>query len=253
MDQEVVDFLNLKADQYNQEFFIESDPISIPHLFSKKEDIEIIGWIVATIAWGNRRSIITSGHNLVEIMGNSPYDYVMNASEKDFKDLSFVHRTFNVGDLKFFLQSLRSLYEDHDGLEGAFSVGDNAHDRICQFRELFLQLPHEKRLEKHVSSPAKGSSCKRINMYLRWMVRKDKRGVDFGIWDKISMAELYVPLDVHVGKVARELGLLKRKSDDWKALEELMDVLRELDPEDPCKYDFALFGIGVNNDLKSVN
>lgn len=252
MKQEVVDFLNEKADQYNQSFFIEDDPICIPHQFEKKEDIESIGFIVATIAWGNRKSIITNGKKLIDIMGNKPYDFIMNASESDLADLVFVHRTFNVDDLKFFIRSMRSLYSHHGGIEASFSKGKNAKERISHFRECFLASPHEKRSEKHVSNPMKGSSCKRINMYLRWMARKDKRGVDFGLWNSIPMSELYVPLDVHVGKVARQLGILKRKADDWKALEELMEVLRKLDPEDPCKYDFALFGIGVNNDLERL-
>lgn len=240
--------LDERADHYNCTGFIERDPISIPHLFSKKEDIESIGFIIATIAWGNRAAIIKSGHRLMDIMGHEPYAYIMNASKKELNELSFVHRTFNRDDLAFFLLALRNLYKK-GGLENAFGgsrLKGGMKERIIHFRKAFLDLPHGKRSEKHISSPLSKSACKRINMYLRWMVRNDRRNVDFGLWKSIEMSELYLPLDVHTGRVARALGLINRKADDWQALEELMVYLRKFDPADPCKYDFALFGMGVN-------
>ena len=249
MKDELKAFLDEKADQYNNKNFILEDPIQIPHHFSSKEDIEISGFLISIIAWGNRKAIIKSGQKLLDIMQHSPFEYIMNVSEDELNELEFVHRTFSVDDLRTFIRSLKNLYQIHDGLEGAFSHGDNVHDRIERFRELFFEVPHEARTTKHISSPAKGSAAKRINMFLRWMVRDDKRGVDFGIWKNIPASELCIPLDVHTGNVARELGLLKRKSNDWKAVEELMSTLRTYDPNDPSKYDFALFGIGINNDL----
>ncbi|MCG8576537.1 MAG: TIGR02757 family protein [Flavobacteriales bacterium] len=249
MNTELKDFLDVKVEEYNQHSFIEDDPISIPHLLDQKEDIEIISFIVATIAWGKRESIIKNGKKLLDIMGHEPYRFTMEASEKEKKGLDFVHRTFNARDLHFFLNALKSIYQNHGGLENTFSQGEDIKQKIVHFRDTFLLTPHEQRSEKHISNPLRNSACKRINMFLRWMVRKDKKRVDFGIWNEISTAELYVPLDVHVGNVAREIGLLKRKANDWKALEELMNVLQALDPVDPCKYDFALFGIGINNDL----
>jgi uncharacterized protein (TIGR02757 family) len=241
--------LDEKADLYNTPEFITSDPISIPHRFSKKEDIEITAFIIASIAWGNRAVILKSGENLLNIMGHQPYEFVQHASSKDLRDLRFVHRTFNSQDLSFFIRSMRNLYKKKAGFEGAFGgahfKGD-VKERLVYFRDKFLETDHEKRSEKHISSPLSNSACKRINMFLRWMVRNDKRKVDFGIWKSISTSELYLPLDVHTGRIARELGILKRTQDDWKALEELMAVLRKFDPKDPVRYDFALFGIGVN-------
>lgn len=249
---ELKSFLDLKVDRYNNRSFIEDDPISIPHLFTKKEDIESIGLIVATISWGQRKTIIKNSHKLVDIMGNSPYDYILNASERDLKELEFVHRTYNAQDLAFFIRSLRNIYNSlPGGLEEAFESKDGMAERIFNFRTLFLETEHEKRSEKHVSNPLSGSASKRINMFLRWMVRNDRKGVDFGIWNKITPAELYIPLDVHTGNIARELGLIQRKANDWKALEELMANVRIFDPEDPCKYDYALFGLGVNNELSN--
>jgi len=240
--------LDEKADLYNNSNFIENDPILIPHLFSKREDIESIGFIIATIAWGNRKNIISSGLKLVEIMGNQPHEFIMNASAKELKELKFVHRTFNNSDLHYFILSLRNIYKN-GGLENAFGgneLSGKMNKRIELFRANFLKLSHEKRVEKHISSPFSKSACKRINMYLRWMVRNDKRKVDFGIWKSIQMSELYLPLDVHTGRVARALGLTNRKQDDWITLEEIMKHLQSFNPKDPCKYDYALFGIGVN-------
>lgn len=242
---ELKDYLDFKADQYNTPVFIENDPIQIPHQFQLKEDIEIAGFLAATIAWGNRKMIIRNAQKIVAIMGNSPYDYVM---EYKGNCPDFVHRTFNTIDLDFFFRSLQRIYQN-GGLESAFSkteLADEMKGRIAGFRSAFLETPHEQRSTKHLSNPLKDSAAKRINMFLRWMVRNDNRGVDFGIWSSISPSELMLPLDVHTGKLARELGLITRKQNSWKALEEVMRSLRKFDPSDPVKYDFALFGIGIN-------
>ena len=246
---ELKDLLEHYTDKYNQSNFIQDDPISIPHLFTDPKDIESIGFIIATISWGNRKAILKSGNKLVDIMGHSPYDFIMNASQTNLKDLKFVHRTFNSNDLSFFILGLRSIYQNNSSLESAFLNGTTTKDRIANFRSQFLETPHELRTEKHVSNPLKGSASKRINMFLRWMARNDNKGVDFGIWSEIKPSELYIPLDVHTGNVARKLNLIKRKSNDWLALEELMDQLKKFDPIDPCKYDYALFGIGVNKEF----
>ncbi len=242
---ELKEYLDFKAQQYNTGEFIESDPIQLPHRFTRKEDIEIVAFLVSTIAWGNRTMIIKSGERLLDIMEHEPYEFIQNYT--DSRNLGFVHRTFNGVDLDFFFRSLNNLYSA-GGLEKAFSQHpeiEGIKGRIIHFREQFIAMPHEVRSEKHISNPAKNSASKRINMFLRWMVRNDRQGVDFGIWKSISPAELYVPLDVHTSKNARELGLITRKQDDWKALEELMLHLRKFDPNDPSKYDFALFGIGA--------
>jgi len=247
-------FLEEQADRFNQVQFITDDPISIPHRFTAPEDIEIIGFIVATISWGQRPTIIKNGLKLCEIMSNAPYDFIKNASDQDLKDLHFVHRTFNADDLNFFLRAMRSFYKTNNGgLEAAFNLETSSMaGRIAAFRQEFLKTPHQKRSEKHLSNPLSGSANKRINMFLRWMVRKDNKGVDFGIWNSIDPSELYIPLDVHTGNVARELGLIKRKANDWKALEELMNAVKRFDAHDPCKYDFALFGIGVSGLLQEL-
>jgi len=246
---ELKEFLDSKVIQYNNSNFIDSDPIQIPHLFQKKEDIEIIGFLVATIAWGNRKSIINNGKKMVEIMGNSPYDFVINFSKENTEALTgFVHRTFNELDFEYFIIALQNIYKNHGGLENVFAdyiKYNSLQPAIHEFKKVFFSLPHLKRTEKHVSDPLKNSAAKRINMFLRWMVRKDITGVDFGIWKSISPSLLSCPLDVHSGNVARKLGLLNRKQNDAKALLELDSRLRELNPEDPSKYDFALFGLGV--------
>ncbi len=242
---ELREYLDFKAAQYNQPAFVKDDPIQLPHRFSRKEDIEIIGLLVATIAWGKRELIIRSGEKIIRLMGEDPYGFVMNYAPNDLPD--FVHRTFNGEDLDFFFRSLRNIYEK-DGLEAAFSPHPDipgAKGRIIQFRERFLDYPHETRSEKHLSDPGKNSAAKRLNMFLRWMVRKDNCGVDFGIWNSVDPSELSIPLDVHTANVSRKLGLLQRKQNDWKALDEIMEALREFDPKDPAKYDFALFGIGA--------
>jgi uncharacterized protein (TIGR02757 family) len=249
---EITDLLNVKVEQFNTVDFIQDDPVLLPHRFRKKQDIEIIGFIVALIAWGKRKMIIDNGEKLIEIMDHSPFDYVMNYESGMLTEKAFVHRTFNTDDLDFILRALKACYTDHDSLEAWFSLNSSekgVKQRIINFRKAFMETPHEKRSEKHIANPEKGSAAKRLNMFLRWMVRKDEKGVDFGIWNTIDMNELYIPLDVHTGNVARTLGLITRKQDDWKALEELMANLRKMDETDPCKYDFALFGLGVSGEL----
>jgi uncharacterized protein (TIGR02757 family) len=243
---ELKDFLNEKYNQYNRLDFIESDPVSIPHLFTKKEDIEIAGFLAATIAWGQRVTIINNAHKMMKLMGNSPHDFIMTAKQKDFNQFNdFVHRTFNGVDAAFFMQSLQHIYKKKGGLEQAFSKKECA-EAIVNFRTLFFSIPHPARTNKHVSNPTENSSSKRLCMYLRWMIRKDKQGVDFGIWNNALLpSQLMCPLDVHTGNVGRKLGLLHRTQNDWKAVVELTANLSTFDPKDPVKYDFALFGLGV--------
>lgn len=242
-------FLDAKVLQYNHPSFLESDPVQIPHQFKRKEDVEISAFLTATIAWGNRKSIINNAQRLMEIMDQSPYEFVLNHTESDLEKLtSFVHRTFNAIDAQYFIKSLGNLYTTHEGLESVFTKyqgKDSLQPTISKFKEVFFELPHEPRTTKHVSDPLKGSAAKRINMFLRWMVRDANTNVDFGLWKGISPAKLSCPLDVHSGNVARKLRLLKRKQNDGKALAELDANLRKLDSSDPVKYDFALFGLGV--------
>ena len=246
---ELRDFLEEKVIQYNTLDFIDSDPIQIPHLFSLKEDIEIAAFLTATIAWGNRKMIINNSKRMMDMLGNSPYDFIMEHKHNQLEKLDgFVHRTFNSDDFKTFVKSLQHIYNTHNGLEMAFSKNQQAlsmQPSISEFKRLFFEVAHQPRTMKHVSDPMQGSAAKRINMFLRWMVRQDQKGVDFGIWKSISPAALSCPLDVHSGNVARKLGLLTRKQNDGKALAELDAALRKLDANDPVKYDFALFGLGV--------
>ena len=246
---ELKEFLDEKVELYNKPKFIESDPIQIPHLYSAKEDIEIAGFLAATIAWGNRKMIINNAKKMMDFMGNSPYDFVMSHSESQLEPLeSFVHRTFNGTDFITFIKSLQHIYKNHDGLEAVFSKHqqeDSMQNAISEFKKLFFEVEHLPRTQKHVSDPLKNSASKRINMWLRWNCRTDNQGVDFGIWKTISPSKLSCPLDVHSGNVARKLGLLTRKQNDAKALAELDTNLRLLDKEDPVKYDFALFGLGI--------
>jgi uncharacterized protein (TIGR02757 family) len=241
---ELNEFLLVKADQFESQRFITDDPISIPHQFKRKEDIEIIGLLVATIAWGNRKSIIKSGNQLVTIFGESPYDYVMNFEAR--RTLKFVHRTFSGEDLAFFIQALRSIYET-DGLEASFkkTASEGINVAISNFRDAMLQTPHFSRSTKHLSNPMINSACKRLNMYLRWMVRSNSKGVDFGIWKTLSPKDLHIPLDVHTGNIARKLGILERTQNDWKSSQLLHEFAKQLIPEDPSKLDFALFGLGA--------
>ena len=247
--EEIISFLNYKSNQYNNIKFIETDPIQIPHLFNKKEDVEISGFLTSTISWGNRKSIIKSAEKLIELLDHSPYDFILNHKKRDLYTLSpFVHRTFNGIDLIQFVKSLKHIYRNYNGLEEIFRKNikdDSLQYAIHKMKKIFFEIPHTNRTKKHISDPMRGSAAKRINMFLRWMVRDDTRGVDFGIWKSISPRYLSCPLDVHTGNVARKLGLIQRKQNDHKAVMELDKKLREFDLIDPVKYDFALFGLGV--------
>ena len=242
-------FLDEKVILYNNPKFIESDPIQIPHLFSKKEDIEIAAFLTATISWGNRKMIIKNATKMMNLLDNSPYEFIQNHQENDLKSFEkFVHRTFNSIDLQQFIKSLHHIYKQHQGLENVLSIKNdetNYKNAIHYLKQVFFEVPHQQRTQKHISDPLKNSAAKRINMFLRWMVRNDNAGVDFGLWKTHNPANLSCPLDVHSGNVARKLKLLKRKQNDWKALNELDTNLRKLDQIDPVKYDFALFGLGV--------
>lgn len=243
------EFLDEKAEQYENPTFLETDPLQIPHAFSRKEDIEISAFLTATIAWGNRKSIISNAQRLMTLLDNAPYEFVCSHTEDDLNTLQgFVHRTFNGDDLTTFIKGLQHIYTQHGGLEGVFvknKTKQSLQPAISALKTCFFEIPHQKRTEKHVSDPLRGSAAKRINMFLRWMVRSSKKNVDFGIWPGIEPSILSCPLDVHSGNVARKLKLLKRKQNDAKALAELDKNLRRLDPKDPVKYDFALFGLGV--------
>lgn len=245
---ELKEFLEEKVVLYNNPNFIESDPIQIPHRFSVKEDIEIAGFLSATIAWGNRTMIIRNASKMMDVMGNSPHDFVMSHSPEQLERFDgFVHRTFNATDVKTFMVGLKHIYNNHNGLESLFTDVENnsVQKNISDFKKKFFEINHEPRTQKHISDPLNNSAAKRINMFLRWMVRKDNAGVDFGVWKTVSPAYLACPLDVHSGNVARKLGLLTRKQNDAKAVSELDTQLRILDSNDPTKYDFALFGLGV--------
>lgn len=253
MEIDLKEFLEEKVKQYNTPEFIELDPVQIPHSFSLKEDIEISGFLTATISWGNRKSIIQNAKRMMDLMGNSPYDFILNHKDKHLKKTEgFVHRTFNSTDLVTFTEALKYIYQKQDGLEGIFNqhkTSTSLQPAIHQLKKEFFSIPHLARTKKHLPDPLHGSAAKRINMYLRWMIRKDQCGVDFGLWNNLSPSVLSIPLDMHTGRVARMLGLLTRKQDDAKAVAELDHSLRKLDARDPVKYDFALFGIGIHNDL----
>jgi uncharacterized protein (TIGR02757 family) len=250
---ELKDFLDEKADIYNNVEFIQDDPVQIPHRFNLKQDIEIAGFLAATISWGNRKAIIKSADKMLEIMGNSPYDFVLNHSESDLnviKDKS-IHRTFNGEDFGYFISRFKEIYTENRSLEDLFLVHENENNfqhSIERFRQKFLGV-EKHRTHKHVSSPYKNSSSKRIIMFLRWMTRKDNRGVDLGIWQNIDQKHLSIPLDVHTGNISRKLGLVTRTQNDWKTVEELDVAIRKFDDKDPAKYDFALFGLGVTKEL----
>lgn len=243
-------FLDKKFEQYNNPSFIETDPVQIPHQFTRDEDIEIAAFLTATIAWGRRSSIIKSGYEMIRRMNENPYHFIMHSNDEDFSTfLDYKYRIFNGIDMISYLTSLKNIYENMGGLRGLFmgisDTSKNLAERIIDARKRFFEVPCPDRTGKHFPDISRGASAKRINLFLKWMIRKDNRGVDFGIWNDIPASELYIPLDVHTGNVARKLGLLKRKQNDWKAVEELTAVLRQFDPEDPVKYDYALFGLGV--------
>ncbi|MFM9055069.1 MAG: TIGR02757 family protein [Bacteroidota bacterium] len=252
-------FLDEQADRFNRPDFIADDPISIPHLFSKKEDVEIAGFLTATIAWGQRPVILKNALQLVERMDMAPGSFIREHSVQERKRFnSFVHRTFNGIDLCYFIKALQQLYNNEQGLEGCFGSSFQEYDSdmgatISDVKRKFMRFRPQIRTGKHFADPLRNSSAKRINMFLRWMVRKDNRGVDFGIWNSIPASALHIPLDLHSGTVARELGLLNRKQDDWKAVTELTHRLRTLDASDPVRYDFALYGTGVFNRYNRIN
>jgi uncharacterized protein (TIGR02757 family) len=244
------DFLESKYNKFANPSFIEFDPIQIPHSFSLKEDVEISAFIASTIAWGQRVSIINNARKFMSLMDNSPYDFTINHKPSDLKRFEkAVHRTFNGVDLVFFIQSLKNIYQNHGGLEMVFNTDGDLYSGLINFHEIFFSIEHPLRTRRHVANVESGSAAKRLNMFLRWMVRDDNRGVDFGIWKNISASQLYIPLDLHSGRIARMLGILNRNQNDWKSVCELTAVLREFDPNDPVKYDLALFGVGVNEDF----
>ncbi|MEX2594425.1 MAG: TIGR02757 family protein [Anditalea sp.] len=249
---ELKDFLDKKVTHYNQPDFIPMDPITIPHRFTVKQDIEIAGFIAATLAWGQRKTIINKCIELLKMMDNAPYDFILHHKESDLKPfLNFKHRTFNDVDTLYFIDFFSRFYRDHCSLEEAFCIGlDDSSDimekLLINFHALFFQDPEApQRTRKHIATPKKRAACKRINMFLRWMVRQDNNGVDFGLWKKIKPSQLICPCDLHVDRVGRKLGLINRKQTDWLTAMELTENLRQFDPIDPVKYDFALFGLGV--------
>ncbi|GAB3764033.1 TIGR02757 family protein [Spirosoma pomorum] len=251
------DLLNAKVDQYNRPSFIERDPISIPHRFSQKQDIEIMGFWSAVLAWGQRPVILKKSMELVTLMDGAPYDFIRNHEETDLKRfLAFKHRTFNATDALYFLHFFHQYYQAHDSLEDAFlgdpapASSDTVEPALIRFHDRFCCDPFfPDRTRKHIATPARNSSCKRLLMFLRWMVRQDDRGVDFGLWTRLRPEQLVMPIDVHVNRVARKLGLLTRPQTDWKAALELTQTLRQFDPADPVRYDFALFGLGVEGEM----
>jgi uncharacterized protein (TIGR02757 family) len=247
-DNELKKMLDRKVDEYNQPFFIKNDPISIPHRFTKKQDIEIAGFFAAVFSWGNRTTIINKSNELLQRMNKTPYQFILHCTNADLKKLKgFKHRTFNDDDLFYFIDFFQRHYKKYDSLENAFfpTIGMNVESGLNHFKKYCFKADHLKRTEKHVSSPLQKSTCKRLVMFLRWMVRHDKKGVDFGIWKNIKPSQLICPLDVHVARVARKISLLNRKQNDWQAAVELTEALRKLDKHDPVKYDFALFNLGV--------
>lgn len=252
-----IDLLNDAFLRYHQPNFIDDDPIQIPHLFSRKQDIEIMGLFAATLAWGQRKTIINNCLKLVNLFENNPYDFIINHTDEDLKPfLNFKHRTFNATDLLYFIAFLKQHYQNNESLETAFTLNfsikeETVENALSNFHNYFCSLDFfPERTKKHVATPARKSACKRLNMYLRWMVRKDDKGIDFGIWESIKPSQLLCPLDIHVERQAKKLGLLKRKPTDFKAVVELTENLKQIDENDPVKYDFALFGLGI--DEKSI-
>jgi uncharacterized protein (TIGR02757 family) len=251
-ERKLKEFLDRKVDEYNQPSFIEPDPISIPHFFSKKQDIEIAGFFASIFAWGNRTTIINKSRELMKLMDDVPYDFIVHHNEKDLKRLlQFKHRTFNVTDLLYFILFLKHHYQYSKTLETAFSKWMDTTDETIEralvgFHDYFFSLQDAPvRTKKHIATPKRNSTCKRLNMFLRWMVRKDNCGVDFGIWNTISPSQLICPIDVHVARVAKRFDLIDRKQIDWQTALDLTSRLKKFDTNDPVKYDFALFGLGV--------
>lgn len=254
--EELRDLLESLHDRFNREDFIEADPISVPHSFSSSGDREVAGLLAATIAWGNRKAIVKSAHRMMRYMDNAPYDFVVNASEQELSTLtSYVHRTFNGEDFRDFVRGMRHIINKWgsigDYFERRYSETEDMRCVLSAFRRDFHAAEHSVHSEKHMSSIDKGAACKRLCMYLRWMVRRDDRGVDFGLWQRIPMSALYMPLDIHTGRMGRELGLLSRKQSDWRAVEELTTNLRLFDADDPVRYDYSLFGVGITGLLET--
>ena len=249
---QLFELLESKVAQFNKPSFIENDPISVPHRFTRQQDIEIAAFLSAILAWGSRKAIIKSANHFIQCMDNDPYNFVCHCEDTDLKPFTnFKHRTFNPTDALYFITFFKHYYLHHDTLEAAFAQHLSAEDEhvgnaLTGFHQLFFDLPFApQRTQKHIATPLRNSACKRLNMFLRWMVRTNDAGVDFGLWKHIQPAQLLCPLDVHVDRIARNLGLLNRKQTDWKATLELTRHLRQFDPNDPVKYDFALFGMGV--------
>jgi uncharacterized protein (TIGR02757 family) len=250
--EEMYELLETLHDKFNNESFIEADPISVPHSFTAQGDIEIAGLLASTIAWGNRKAIVQSAHRMMRYMDNAPYDFVVNASDSEIATLStYVHRTFNGEDFQDFVRGMRYIVTTRGSIGDLFETSYAKHQDIrhvlSEFRREFHSAPHNVHSEKHMSSIDKGAACKRLCMYLRWMVRRDDRGVDFGLWQKIPMSALYMPLDIHTGRMGRSLGLLSRKQNDWKTVDELTSSLRQFNAEDPVRYDYSLFGVGITH------
>jgi len=250
-ESEMKEFLEEKYLRFNNPSFIECDPISIPHMFTANTDREIAGFLAATIAWGRRDLILRSSNRLISSMGNAPYEFILSAGKKDIDLFSgFVHRTFNGQDCMTFMKGLKNVYSSYSSMEDiiveGMSKSGSLREGLSHLRNVFFNISHEKRAEKHLADVMSGAAGKKLFMFLRWMVRDDGRGVDFGIWKRIQPSQLFIPLDLHSGNTSRKLGLLKRKQNDFKAVEELTSVLRHFDPDDPVKYDFALFGLGVS-------
>ena len=254
MNEDIKKILDQKVKQYNQKSFIPNDPICIPHLFQKQQDIEIAAFFAAIFAWGNRTTIINKATELMQKMDQAPYAFCLHHQPKDLKKLfGFKHRTFNDTDLLYCVAFLKAHYQQNDSLESAFFFHhndgkkiNNITDALIHFQQYFMSLEDApQRTKKHISSPAAGSTCKRLNMFLRWMVRKDQAGVDFGIWTAVKPSQLIIPIDVHVARIARTLGILTRPQTDWQAALELTNYCRTLDNKDPVKYDYALFSLGV--------
>lgn len=251
---ELKDFLEIKYQQYNTREFIDSDPIQIPHSFTRKEDIEIAALLTSLIAWGKRAQIIKSARKWMELMDNAPYDFVTGATDADLRVFNnFVHRTLNASDAIFLVKALQKIYTKTNGLESicnsAWEQNANMKYVLASLRKALLSEDENNRAAKHISDVNRGSAAKRLNLFLMWMIRKDHIGVHFGLWKNIPKSALYIPLDVHVGNISRKLGLLERKNDDWAAVEELTTNLRLFDPNDPARFDFSLFGIGVFEDF----
>ncbi len=249
-NEDLYHFLELKFHEYSDKIFIESDPIQVPHLFERKQDIEIAGFLTAMISWGQRKSIIGAAHQLMKLMDYRPFEFVTESTQREIDFVQrFYYRTFNGTDTGYFIKALKYIYLEHKGLEQVilqnYKSTGSIQSALIHLRNLFFKPVHPSRTQKHFANILKNSSGKRLNMFLRWMVRKDDKNIDFGLWKEIQSKDLFIPLDVHTGTVARKLGLLSRKSNDWKAVEELTGTLKVFDPSDPVKYDFALFGLGI--------